>query len=36
VDPQSDAAVNGIADRLRAGRAVDKEVRDPAFGDAEA
>src|ERR1700692_608701 len=36
VDPQSDAAVDGVADRLRAQRAVDEEVGDPALGDAEA
>src|ERR1700692_3744367 len=36
VDPQSDAAVDGVADRLRAKRAVDEEVGDPALGNAEA
>src|SRR5580693_4898017 len=36
IDPQSDAAVDGVADRLRAQRAVDEEVGDPALGDAEA
>src|SRR5262249_45486523 len=36
MDTQSDAAVNGVADRLRAGGAVDKDVRDPALSDAEA
>jgi hypothetical protein len=36
VEPQSDAAVNGVVDRLRAQRAVDKDVGEPAFGDTEA
>src|SRR5271163_1773265 len=35
VDPKSDAAVDGVADRLRAQGAVDEEVGDPAPGDAE-
>src|SRR5258708_5956411 len=35
-DPQSDAAMNGVADRLRAGGAVDEEGGDPAVGDPEA
>src|SRR5437764_522591 len=35
-DPQPHAAMNGIADRLRAGGAVDEEVGDPALCDAEA
>src|SRR5438034_11819865 len=33
---QADAAVDGVADRLRAGGAVDEEVGDPTPGDAEA
>src|ERR1700722_18824925 len=33
--PQSDAAVDGVADRLRSERAVDKQIGDPAIGDAE-
>src|ERR1700722_18714340 len=36
VHAQSDAAVNGVADRLRAQCAIDEEIGDPAFGDAEA
>src|SRR4051794_4691919 len=36
IDPQSDAAVDGVADRLRPERAVDEEIRGPALGQAEA
>src|SRR5215475_5624520 len=36
VDPQPDAAVRGVADRLRAQRAVDEDVGHPALADAEA
>src|SRR5277367_4319671 len=36
VHAQANAAVEGVADRLRPRRAVEKEVGDPAFGDAEA
>src|ERR1700737_3339269 len=36
VHAQSDAAVDGIADRLRSQRAVDEQVGDPALGNAEA
>jgi len=35
-DPQPDTAMEGVADRLRTGRAVEEEVGDPAIGDAEA
>src|SRR6476659_7873528 len=35
-DPQSDAAMDGVPDRLRAGGAVDEEVGDPSLGDAVA
>src|SRR6185436_5713966 len=35
-DPQTHAAVKRVADRLRAGGAVEEEVGDPALGDAEA
>src|SRR4030088_2651845 len=34
--PQSDAAVDGVADRLRARGPVDEQVGDPALGDPEA
>src|SRR5436305_14381291 len=34
--PQPDAAMDGIADRLRAGGAVEEEVGDPALRDPEA
>src|SRR5262245_38287157 len=36
VDPQSHAAVRGVADRLRAQRAVDEDIGHPALADAEA
>src|SRR5882757_4710158 len=35
-DPQADAAVHGVADRLRPGGAVEEQVGDPALADAEA
>src|SRR6476620_10631087 len=35
-DPQPHAAVKRVADRLRAGGAVEEQVGDPALGDAEA
>src|SRR6185295_14205949 len=35
-DPQPHTAVKRVADRLRAGGAVEEEVGDPALGDAEA
>src|SRR4030088_1419728 len=35
-DPQSHDAVDGVADRLRAGGAVEEKVGDPAVGDPEA
>jgi len=33
IDAQSDAAVDGVADRLRARGSVDEQVGDPALGD---
>src|SRR5712664_2953199 len=36
VDAQSDAAVDGVADRLRARSSVDEQVGDPALGDPQA
>src|SRR5882757_3261713 len=36
VEAHADAAVDCVADRLRAQRAVDEEIGDPALGDAEA
>src|SRR5271170_7113076 len=35
IHPQSDAAVDSVADRLRSQRAVDKEIDDPAIDNAE-
>jgi hypothetical protein len=35
IHPQSDAAVDGVADRLWSQRAVDKEIDDPAIDNAE-
>ena len=35
IDPQSNAAVDRAADRLRAKRTVDEEVGDPAIGNAD-
>src|SRR5271168_2686537 len=36
IHPQAEAAVEGVADRLRPRGAVEEEVGDPALGDAEA
>jgi hypothetical protein len=36
IRPQADAAVDGIADWLRAERAIEEQVGGPALGDAEA
>src|SRR5260370_34660997 len=36
IHPQSDAAVDGVADRLWSQSPVDEEIGDPAFGNAEA
>src|SRR5271165_7288279 len=35
IDPQTDPTMDRVADRLRAQRAVDEQVGDPALGDAE-
>src|ERR1035437_200984 len=36
IDPQSDAAMDCVADRLRSHGAVDEEVGNPALGNSEA
>src|SRR5215208_2464244 len=33
-DAQADAAMDGVADRLRPGGAIDEEIGDPSLGDA--